>query len=407
MATARQIAANQANSLRSTGPRSPEGKSISRANSCKHGLSGRGIVLPRHELDAIEERFVRWHDTFQPSCDFGSWLVETIAVESVRVDRCRLHEVALRLRMVDRAEDFWDIDRRLAAAELAAQLPRKPEKVVWQLQQTIQGVDLLIGRWEYLGKTLAMTGTWDDQQRSTALDLLGVPRDRRQGWTELVPDPGDFLTEAEWFGQHVECRLRDLKALRKELEKHDADERARAIEGHPSSTDAELKRLRRYETGCLRRLQWAVAGIKALKRQGAPAPSPDPDDPGGCPMTPEDSERERLELEEQRLRDERRKAWMAQAAAQMKGGPVVPVAAVAEVPREEGPDDDATTIPAESVAGPDDVATIEETSPMPAATSASETRGLLKPVPLASAMLKAVPGNRRARRAAKSRARKG
>ncbi len=291
MATARQIAANQANSARSRGPRTPCGKRASSANSYKHGLSGRGIVLPHHELAVIAARLDGWGQSLRPRDDYDAFMVQTAVVESVRVDRCRLHEVALRLRLADRAADFWDVDRRLAAAELAARLPRSPETIAWQLQRTIQGVDLLIGRWEVLGKSLALSGTWDDQQRATALDLLGVPRDQRQGWTVLVPDPGDSLSEAAWFAQHVECRLRDLRALRPGLEDHDAAERLRAMAGDASPTDAELKRLRRYERGCLRSLQWAVAQLKARERDGLPVASADRPGPDDQPtMTPAEPE---------------------------------------------------------------------------------------------------------------------
>jgi hypothetical protein len=363
MATARQIAANQANSLRSTGPRSPEGKSMSRANSCKHGLSGRGIVLPHQELDAIAERFARWGESMRPRDDHQAWLFETTVVESVRVDRCRLHEVAYRERIADRAEDFWDIDRRLAAAELAAQLPRKPEVVAWQLQKTLQGVDLLIGRWEYLGKTLAMTGTWDEPQRSTALDLLGVPRDQREGWTVLVPDPADGLGEAEWFARMVERQLRDLEALRPQMEEHDAVERLRTMAGDASPSDAELKRLRRYEKGCLRTLQWALAQLKALQKAGMPSPSADHPAPDGRPEGP----------------------------ASLPG-------------HEEHPTERPVAAPPAAVAEDDDDGPDPGPSPQSKATA---THVLSKPVPLASALLKTVPNNRRARRAAKSRNRRG
>ncbi len=384
MATARQIAANQANSACSSGPRTPSGKRASSANSYKHGLSGRGIVLPHHELAVIAARLDGWGQSLRPRDDYDAFMVQTAVVESVRVDRCRLHEVALRERLADRAADFWEIDRKLAAAELAAALPRRPETVSWQLQKTIQGVDLLIGRWEVLGKSLALSGTWDDPQRATALDLMGVPRDQRQGWTVLVPDPADGLGEAEWFAQTVEGRLRDLRALRPGLEDHDAAERLRAMAGDASPMDAELKRLRRYEKGCLRSLQWAVAQLKARKKDGAAVPSADQPGSGDCPtMTP---------AEQERQGDEPLEAWAAQAIAPPRGGPDALDVTVAASPREEGP---------VAVAGPGDVL------PEAAAVAAPATRGLLKPVPLTSALLKAVPSNRRARRAARSRARKG
>jgi hypothetical protein len=392
MATARQIAANQANSLRSTGPRSPSGKAASRANSLVHGLSGRGIVLPHQELDAIAARLGRWGQSLGARDDHQAWLVETIAVESVRVDRCRLHEVALRLRLAARAEDFWDIDRRLAAAELAARLPKSPETVAWQLQETLQGVELLIGRWEALGKTLALTGTWDEADRSEALDLLGVRRDRRQGWTELVPDPGDFLSEAEWFRQHVECRLRDLRALLPQLREHDEVERLRAMAGDASPSDVELKRLRRYERGCLRTLQWALAQLKARQRDGLAGPTADHPWTGDQTTAPAGHGPEQQGPEEGLSVAEPLDARTAQAPAIPDAGPNTPVSATVAAPHE---------------AGTDDASPAEETATATAAVEEAPARGLLKPVPLVSALWKTVPGNRRARRAAKSRSRRG
>ena len=41
-----RLLANRANALKSTGPRTVEGKEASRANAYKHGLTGSGTVLP-------------------------------------------------------------------------------------------------------------------------------------------------------------------------------------------------------------------------------------------------------------------------------------------------------------------------------------------------------------------------
>src|ERR1039457_5822754 len=46
MATPAQIAANQANAQKSTGPRSVEGKSASRFNALKHSIDAASIVIP-------------------------------------------------------------------------------------------------------------------------------------------------------------------------------------------------------------------------------------------------------------------------------------------------------------------------------------------------------------------------
>ena len=46
MATARQVAANRRNALRSTGPRTAAGKLASSQNALRHGLTARRAFVP-------------------------------------------------------------------------------------------------------------------------------------------------------------------------------------------------------------------------------------------------------------------------------------------------------------------------------------------------------------------------
>jgi hypothetical protein len=55
MTSERQIAANRANALHSTGPKTPEGKTAVRLNAFRHGLLARDVVLPEEDLDAFED----------------------------------------------------------------------------------------------------------------------------------------------------------------------------------------------------------------------------------------------------------------------------------------------------------------------------------------------------------------
>ena len=62
MATPAQINANRLNAAKSTGPRSPEGKSASRFNALTHGLDAVSVIIPGEdpaEYDALAHRYLR------------------------------------------------------------------------------------------------------------------------------------------------------------------------------------------------------------------------------------------------------------------------------------------------------------------------------------------------------------
>jgi hypothetical protein len=79
MATPAQVLANKANAQLSTGPRTPEGRARSAANSTSHGLSAAFRVLPhedQEDFDELVEDLVKEHE---PSSCHQVYLVEQIA----------------------------------------------------------------------------------------------------------------------------------------------------------------------------------------------------------------------------------------------------------------------------------------------------------------------------------------
>src|ERR1700709_2578729 len=126
MSTLKQIAANRRNALKSTGPTSNEGKKQSRRNALKHGLAGSGLVLPLAERAAVEDRIAEWHSSLKPFDNYENWLLEVIAIESIRVDRCRIEDRVLRTEQVRRAGEIGNDDQRQSAEECAAKLAKNP-----------------------------------------------------------------------------------------------------------------------------------------------------------------------------------------------------------------------------------------------------------------------------------------
>jgi hypothetical protein len=96
-----RIAANKANAARSTGPRTSLGKSKSRENALKHGLTGDGIVLQGEDAAEVERLQRSYESDLKPSSDLGRALVRRMALMSVRMDRSAVHE---RANLADRVE---------------------------------------------------------------------------------------------------------------------------------------------------------------------------------------------------------------------------------------------------------------------------------------------------------------
>jgi len=160
-----------ANGRLSHGPTSSEGKARSRANSCKGGLTGAGIVLPPDAAAAVARREAEFDREFGPKdaverelvhqMALGSWRSEVLAITIIRHDA----------RMNAARFTNWVQDEQLAAAELARKLADDPEVVVAELKCSSAGCDWLIGRWTLLGNALSSSDegepgcTWTDADR--------------------------------------------------------------------------------------------------------------------------------------------------------------------------------------------------------------------------------------------------
>jgi hypothetical protein len=78
MASLAQITANRLNALKSTGPRSEEGKAASRFNALKHAASAKSLVIPGEDESALAELAASYHEQFRPIGPEEALLVEKI-----------------------------------------------------------------------------------------------------------------------------------------------------------------------------------------------------------------------------------------------------------------------------------------------------------------------------------------
>jgi hypothetical protein len=272
MSTLKQIAANRRNALKSTGPTSQEGKKQSRRNALKHGLAGSGLVLPHEETTAVEERMAQWHSSLKPFDPYEVWLLEVVAVESIRVDRCRLLDRVLRADQVRRAGENRDDDQRQSADEWAAKLAKNPGAVA-KLRSTVAGASILLERWQGLARALE-NGGWSEVQEALVHDLLATPEALREGVASpLNPGlQGDVLTHRR---EIVRAQIEWLERLVGEiLPARHADQRGLIQAGVTNLEDRALMRLHRYESRCFRRLMWATGQMRSKNKGITLLPEP-------------------------------------------------------------------------------------------------------------------------------------
>src|SRR5438270_11344376 len=115
MATEQQIAANQRNAQRSTGPKTPEGKALSRANAIKHGLAAETLVTKAFEQE-FAERKAQWEQLIKPATVEECFALEAVVASTFQIEECRRSIHAQIDRDITRACLVWDADRNAEAA---------------------------------------------------------------------------------------------------------------------------------------------------------------------------------------------------------------------------------------------------------------------------------------------------
>src|SRR5580698_832799 len=92
MISEKQLEANRRNALRSTGPKTIEGKSNSSRNNLRHGLTGQINILPTEDREAHDAFCNELSDSLQPETLMEQQLAHSVAEDSWRLNRARAIE---------------------------------------------------------------------------------------------------------------------------------------------------------------------------------------------------------------------------------------------------------------------------------------------------------------------------
>ena len=124
MTSQKQIELNRRNALKSTGPKTPEGKASSRLNSLQHGLTGTAQIVIAGE---DPEQYVRLLESIRTEFallgDLGAHLIEQLGQQLWRLRRVSRFEAAL-LAWQQRADLIGD--RRAAKAPIIGRRRESP-----------------------------------------------------------------------------------------------------------------------------------------------------------------------------------------------------------------------------------------------------------------------------------------
>jgi hypothetical protein len=288
MASERQIESNRHNSMRSTGPKTAEGRARSRTNALKHGMAAELPEIVASASPEFLDRRAKWSAQFQPVDEAAEWALDRAVAASLRIEICERTIDGIMDASRDRARLAWDQDQAAEAASIAGRLARDPVLASRQLETSRAGVVQLLELWRRLAEAIRTAEGWSDTDASNALDLLGVHADMRSGRTPIDAPEGSDTTA---FREELALdEIERLKALRDNvMDELDEIERNRAMLGDAALFSKPAKLVLRYEREAWKRYRESIQVVRDRAAEASPiliAPTvkpPKPPEPRPAP----------------------------------------------------------------------------------------------------------------------------
>jgi hypothetical protein len=198
MVSRRRVEANRRNAQLSTGPRTREGKAVSRLNALRHGLRARAPVLPGEQLEHYEALLREVHRELQPVGLIETVLVTRIADRIWRLARIvRLETGALlwlihsppdATRSSDEAQDLGALLMRLRGDESDSNDEDRESAAIMQHDSVQIGKAVVRDASE--SDTLSKLSRYETRlDRGLIRDLRELER-LQQSRTRTILDPG-------------------------------------------------------------------------------------------------------------------------------------------------------------------------------------------------------------------------
>jgi hypothetical protein len=249
MSSEKKSEANRQNSLKSTGPKTPEGKAKSRQNSLKHGLTGKGTVLPPDEVELFQERLHSWTNEDRPAGEIESYLLSCAVLATVRIDRCAKLDLADVAERREAANHDWEKRHRRRVRTAAKLLEDDPGRAAERLESFAMGCNWLIAEWNELREALGGQSRWTHEHAAQALRLLGLD-------TWVQDDATAMELRVNFLASQAEIDLDEVDSVCGTSTAHlDPELRLEAIDAVLSDSASARARLEAIVTAEIERLE--------------------------------------------------------------------------------------------------------------------------------------------------------
>ena len=255
-----RTAANQQNALKSTGPKTLEGKVASRLNAFQHGLAGEGILLaPGEDSKLVEARAKAFVVELGAVGEVGELLAHRAALLSVRMEQAADRDLNVNAANRQAARDQFDQDRLDLIDECIEDLGDRDtfRPALEALESIPEGVAHLLKSWENLLETIR---SGNDALKQWATNRAAL-------WLTLTVDEADALRQGQTARVDAELARLRLKAgsmapVVQAIQAH--REQVAIIAGFDPSPEATLAR--RYEAAAERGMFRAIRAIAEIRR---------------------------------------------------------------------------------------------------------------------------------------------
>ena len=278
----KKIEANRKNALKSTAPKTPEGKRKVSKNTLKHGIFAKEIVIDsgdgKESMAEFEGLLEGLRNDYAPKGSVEEMLVAEIAINYWRLRRVRKYEMGETRKQLNSAA--WN-DGVSAARRLSSDLSRLPSpKAQYELQTYPDGVRYLIDVLDEIEQSsieemkgisdaelLRLSLYFGDNEGGITYRCSFYMMMATDGPTQARENPAEFgnTPEPEACKRVIIHSLHAEKQRLQEIHQELLDRENLAFQAHMDSlvlsNDVVLNKVHRYETSLLRNIDWAMKAL--------------------------------------------------------------------------------------------------------------------------------------------------